>query len=407
MARNFVTGGTDRIGFAAGLPDQNNAQSISFSCWFQCDVNDSNKYIFNINDIGDNGQGLTVWISATGKLNYTQKHVSASTYCATTDGDIPIDSSWHHIFITHTGSFTATEIELYVDNVLLVHTLDQDGSGLRVAAVGDWMIGGRWVGDDNRTWDGGLAKFGWWDGVQLTAGERKALSDGFSPQLIRPSSLIFAPDLVRDAINPMYSHTSTITGTTIVQHPRTMQPTGQILQFPVSTGPGLINLVIADALHAHAADNVDLVQQNVLAIAEALHGHTSDNVALTQQNLLAIADALHGHAGDNVVLTVAGALTIAEAFHAHTADNVALTQQNVLAVADALHAHAADAIQLTQQHVLIISDALHAHIADNVSLLDDEVIPLASGVFVINAKSRTLIVSASSRTITITDRTRH
>jgi hypothetical protein len=129
-----------------------------------------------------------------------------------------------------------------------------------------------------------------------------------------------------------------------------------------------INLVIAEALHAHAADSLTLTQQHVLAVADAAHAHTVDNVTLTQAHTLAIAEALHDHAAENVVLSVAGTLGINDALHAHAADNLVLTQAHNLVLADAAHAHTADNLALTQAHILAIQEALHAHTADNLTL---------------------------------------
>jgi hypothetical protein len=137
---------------------------------------------------------------------------------------------------------------------------------------------------------------------------------------------------------------------------------------PVSAGGGATNLVVADALHAHAADNVVLTSEHLLTISDALHGHAADNLVMTSEHLLTVADALHAHAADNVVLTSATALTLADALHAHAADNVVLTSATALTLADALHAHAADNVVLTSEHLLTVADALHAHAADNVAL---------------------------------------
>jgi len=131
---------------------------------------------------------------------------------------------------------------------------------------------------------------------------------------------------------------------------------------------GATNLVIAEALHAHAADNLALTQLHLLTVAEASHAHAADNLTLTQQHTLVLADALHAHAADNVVLSVLGTLAVNDALHGHTADNLALTQAHQLAVADAVHGHAADNLALTQAHVLAIQEALHAHLADNLTL---------------------------------------
>ena len=145
------------------------------------------------------------------------------------------------------------------------------------------------------------------------------------------------------------------------------QPSRIIFREEVAAGT---DLVIQDALHAHAADNIVLTQVHVLVIQDALHGHTADNLALTQVHVLAIQDALHGHAADNLTLTENSAadLVIQDGLHAHAADNLVLTQAHILAIQDALHAHAADNLALTQVHNLVIQDALHAHFGDNVGL---------------------------------------
>jgi hypothetical protein len=127
-------------------------------------------------------------------------------------------------------------------------------------------------------------------------------------------------------------------------------------------------LALADAAHSHTADNLALIQNFTLAVSDAAHGHTADNLALTQIHTLAVADALHGHVADNLTLEAAGTLAIQDATHAHTTDNLDLTQLHLLAVADASHGHAADNLDLSQVHLLVVADAAHALISDNVTL---------------------------------------
>ena len=128
------------------------------------------------------------------------------------------------------------------------------------------------------------------------------------------------------------------------------------------------DLVVQDAAHAHAADNIVLTQVHVLTVADALHGHAADNLALTQVHNLVVADAFHAHSADNLTITVVTDLVVQDASHGHAADNVVLTQAHNLAVQDALHVHAADSLALTQVHNLVVADALHAHSAENVVL---------------------------------------
>jgi len=184
---------------------------------------------------------------------------------------------------------------------------------------------------------------------------------------------------------------------------------------------GATNLVIAEALHAHAADNLTLTQQHVLTVADASHAHLADNLTLTQQHTLTLADALHAHAADNVVLSVVGTLAVNDALHAHAADNLALTQTHILtlaealhthaadnvvlsgagmlAVNDALHAHAADNLALTQAHTIAVADAAHAHAADNVALTQQHILAIAEALHAHTADNLTLAIGGTTLAI--------
>ena len=65
---------------------------------------------------------------------------------------------------------------------------------------------------------------------------------------------------------------------------------------------GSINLIIAEARHAHSADNLALTQAVALQIAEAIHAHYADTPILTSSTALAVAEALHAHHADVLVL---------------------------------------------------------------------------------------------------------
>lgn len=125
-----------------------------------------------------------------------------------------------------------------------------------------------------------------------------------------------------------------------------------------------ITLVVAEALHAHAADVPALTQANTLVVAEALHAHAVDNLGLTQKHTLAPAESVHAHTADVPTVSFGYVLIVGEATHAHAPDNLDLVQKNTLAVAEALHAHEADPADLTQKHTLAADEALHAHGAE-------------------------------------------
>ena len=69
------------------------------------------------------------------------------------------------------------------------------------------------------------------------------------------------------------------------------------------TGTTEHDLVVADALHALASDNVTLTQAHQLIVADAAHALTSDNVTLTQVHVLAVQDAAHALVSDQVAIT--------------------------------------------------------------------------------------------------------
>ncbi len=170
-------------------------------------------------------------------------------------------------------------------------------------------------------------------------------------------------------------------------------PNGAVWWRILALAAGATNLVIADALHAHAADNIDLTQVHELVIQEAAHAHAGDNVVLTQDHQLVIAEAAHAHAADSLVLTQLHKLTIAEAAHANLADNIDLTQVHELVIAEAAHAHAADNVVLTQDHQLVIAEAAHAHAADNLDLTQLHKLVIAEAAHAHAADSLVLTVA--------------
>lgn len=181
-----------------------------------------------------------------------------------------------------------------------------------------------------------------------------------------------------------------------------------------SGGGGAASLVIADALHAHAADALVLTSDTALAPADAIHGHAADGLTLSTDSTLALADALHAHAAESLSLTTTVALTLQDAAHAHAADNLTLSvlgndtlaindaahghtaeacdisSSLALAIADAIHQHLADGLALSASELLTIADALHAHAAENVTLLDAPILGIADALHAIGSYSPTL-----------------
>lgn len=157
------------------------------------------------------------------------------------------------------------------------------------------------------------------------------------------------------------------------------------------TATGSANLAIQEATHAHVADGVALTTNWLLSVADALHGHAADSVSLTIQAYLAVAEALHGHTADNLTLDTSNAtfLTVQEATHSHGADSIGLSLNTWLAIVDAAHAHTADVPTLSAEVALQIAESLHAQFADAIvlsfpgetTLTPDDIAAIASAVW--------------------------
>jgi hypothetical protein len=165
--------------------------------------------------------------------------------------------------------------------------------------------------------------------------------------------------------------------------------------YPGPVAPAALDLVVADAAHAHAADNVTLSTGTALAVGDAAHGHAADNVTLSTGTALTVAEAAHGHAADNVVLTTDTTLSTAEASHGHAADNVTLTTDTALAVAEASHTHSADNVTLTLGGITLqVDDATHGHAADSLSLTTDSTLAVQDASHAHTAEAPTLSTDA-------------
>lgn len=63
-------------------------------------------------------------------------------------------------------------------------------------------------------------------------------------------------------------------------------------------------LTVQDALHAHYADNIIIIQQQNLVISNALHNHFADNLVLSEGKLLLINNSNHTLTSDVISLII-------------------------------------------------------------------------------------------------------
>jgi len=112
-----------------------------------------------------------------------------------------------------------------VDGVSQGVTERQTPAGTRNSDAANSLIVG-WAGVGLYRMDGPLAEVGIWD-VILTADEMAALGDGYSPLLVRPTSLVFCAPLFGNyspEIDVVGGNLGTITGALKAVHPRVYYP---------------------------------------------------------------------------------------------------------------------------------------------------------------------------------------
>jgi hypothetical protein len=134
----------------------------------------------------------------------------------------PSRGAWHHIVITYDGGSTANDPVIYVDGASVTVTeLAAPVGTINTANTGAYVLGNRAAGDRNM--DGMLGEFAAWDAI-LDAAEARALGTrGYSPQMIRPQSLVEYVPMVRDNVS-LKRAAPTITGTAVQPHPRVIYP---------------------------------------------------------------------------------------------------------------------------------------------------------------------------------------
>lgn len=154
-------------------------------------------------------------------------------------------------------------------------------------------------------------------------------------------------------------------------------------RFAVSgtTGTTTVNLSVNNATQAHTADNLTLVQNNLLSIQNAAQSHSVDgNLVLLQAGVLTISDCLQAHSAQSVTLTQANLLAVNNALQNHSSTNINLVQNNVLNVANCSQLHVAESVTLTTGSIISVADCLQAQSATNVNLVQAAVLNVANAL---------------------------
>lgn len=142
----------------------------------------------------------------------------------------PSQNNWHQIgFVFNTS--TLAKPDIYIDGSAV--SVGVNGGETAVSA-GTWRFGNR--SDSARGWDGLMAEGALW-GVGLDASEFAALGKGYSPLLVRRTSLVVYEPMLRDNTNPLMAAAS-ITGTAVQAHSRVIMPAPRPPSFIAAGGGG-------------------------------------------------------------------------------------------------------------------------------------------------------------------------
>ena len=195
------------------------AQAQTFSCWVYCDAITTSEFLFCIQNAGGTNGILFYFFSSNRDIRIYLMSSGANYYRTTNTSAFNI-GVWFHLLFTWDGSYTTSNIHIYVNNSEPGYAVTVNGTPTFSACDGDWMVGSN--PNDNLALDGKIANVGWWNRV-LSASERTQLSKNYSPRCIM-KGLKFAPDLIRETQDPISGLVGALTGTEAFPHPRTILP---------------------------------------------------------------------------------------------------------------------------------------------------------------------------------------
>lgn len=128
--------------------------------------------------------------------------------------------AWFWIAVTYDSGSTANNAVFWLNGSKPTTLRETAPSGSLINNADNYVIGNR-KSDNARAWDGMIAEFAIWDRI-LADAELEALADGYSPALIRNSLVSYVPQI--RASGDWRNGASTVTGTTVIEHPRIIYP---------------------------------------------------------------------------------------------------------------------------------------------------------------------------------------
>jgi hypothetical protein len=203
---------------------------LTIACWFDSNNITANQTIIGLYNSANANRYIRLFAGGANSGDPLTMQINDGTVTNDEAGGYSANV-WQHAC----GTIDSSNIEAFLDGV-------SDGSTSNTrsypSGIDRITLGVRDSGSQIQFFNGELGEAGVWN-VVLTQAEIDSLATGVSPLLIRPSSLIaYWPLIGRTSpeIDIVGGFDQTVTGATQAAHPRVIQPSAQIIQFPTAAG---------------------------------------------------------------------------------------------------------------------------------------------------------------------------
>ena len=174
-SRSF-NGTTDRIDWTSVANLTNSP--ITISAWvYNSGAGATSDYIINIHPTGDAAFGIVFYLYDVNLVGFIRNGTQPYTWA--TGQFANWTNSWHHVLVTHDGTYDYSKIHIYLDGIESVLYANQQNGSAESTMAGSWSVDGRKF-DDIRNFNGRISQVGVWNRV-LTSTEITNLAIGYAP----------------------------------------------------------------------------------------------------------------------------------------------------------------------------------------------------------------------------------
>lgn len=204
MAYDFLGASAQRL-LVSATPAS--AEPLTLACWFNANAVAATEAFFQLRDGAGNARWQLQSAGATAGDPLQAISVDAAGTTAASSANGINAGQWHH----GAGVFSASNArQAWLDGTFgTSNATSKTVSGVNEVRISSGSFNGR------------VAEAAIWN-VALTQAEIQALAKGFSPQLIRPSALVFYAPLIRELVDLRGGVLTNDNATPVAAHPRVL-----------------------------------------------------------------------------------------------------------------------------------------------------------------------------------------